>query len=357
MSSGAEAMARGDGGLTIREANLDGDARAMVTALQRHLNPALDRRRFEWLYRQNPAGPARSWIACESRTDEVVGVCAAFPRRVQMGSSIHDGWVLGDFCVAAKYRALGPALRLQRACLEELDRGRVAFCYDFPSVGMLSLYARLGIKPAGQVVRLAKPLRIDRKVRAAAGATAARWLSPVGNAWLALRARRSARDPDLDIRAHEGPCGADFSELAEQFGGRHGPSIQRTAEHLNWRYVEHPTRQYEIVTAHRRGRLRAYAVVTREGDDAILTDLFGDYEPRVIETLVHTVADRLRRSGVITLNAPVSDTHPLVPMLEALGFRPRQRAAIVVYVGPRPLRGAVELDASGWCLTDGDRES
>jgi hypothetical protein len=200
-------------------------------------------------------------------------------------------------------------------------------------------------------------LRVDRKLRSVLGAGAARWLSTVGNASLALGDRGWRGRSRLDVAVQEGPCGDEFTALAAAIGGRHGVCVQRTAEYLNWRYLGSTERRHEMLVARSQGVLRAYAVVTREGEDATLVDLFGDGDRAVTTALVAAVTELLRARSVMTLSAPVSDGHPLVGVLPALGFRPRERAPLIVYTGRRREPDAAELDASRWCLTHGDRDS
>lgn len=343
--------------LAIRTADLESDKPGIVAALRRHLNPAADERRFEWLYRANPWGSGRSWLAVEAETGNVVGVCSAFPRRVYAGAESLEGWVLGDFCLAPEYRTVGPALRLQRACLNEMDGAGAAFCYDFPSAGMTAVYRRLGIEPQGQLVRLAKPLRVDRKLRSALGRGPARWLSGVGNASLALIDRRRRARSGADIGVHDGAYGVEFSALAARIRGGGGVRVQRTAEYLNWRYRGSPGHRHETLVARRGGVLCGYVVFAQEGEDATLVDLVGDDDRPVLEMLVHGAVDLLRVRGVMTLSAPVSAAHPLIDVLQSLGFRARERGPLVVYTGDRRGQDAATLDAAGWCLTHGDRDS
>jgi hypothetical protein len=342
--------------LVVCPADLEADRARILAALRRYLNPAADERRFLWLYQACPWGHARTWLAEEAETGEVVGICSAFPRRVQSGRAILTGWVLGDFCFAPEYRTLGPAMRLQRACLDEIDGRTVAFCYDFPSAAMTAVYGRLGVKPIGQVIRYAKPLRVDRKLRPVVGAGAARWLGSLASVSLVWQDRRRPQAGGLEMAAHEGPCGDEFTGLTAGTNGS-GVVVQRTAEYLNWRYLASAGRRHDIHVARSRGRLRAYAVTTREGEDATLVDVIGDGERGVMEALVLDVADRLRRTGVMTLSAPISDAHPLGDLLPRLGFQPRERTPLIVYTGRRREPDAAELDTSRWSLTHGDRDS
>src|SRR5262249_36623406 len=147
----------------------------------------------DWLYVANPHGPARVWIAADDASGETVGVASAFPRRAAVDGREVVGWVLGDFCIHDAYRTLGPALQLNRACLEAVDRGSAAFCYDFPSRSMMAVYQRLRIAPVGSVVRYARVVRWGRRLGRAASNPIARAGAAILGAVADRREPRGAR--------------------------------------------------------------------------------------------------------------------------------------------------------------------
>jgi hypothetical protein len=209
----------------------------------------------------------------------------------------------------------------------------------------------------GQMLRLAKPLRVDRKVREVVSSPLlARGVSGVGNLLLARRGRRARRDESLAISVHRGECDAEFSALAHAMHGGDSICTQRSAAYLNWRYVSNPLVHYEILTARREGVLLACAVFTHSAEDAILVDLCG-VDAAVIASLLDSVVDLLRQRGVMTVSAPMFATHPWVPLLQQVGFRVRETRPMVVYV---PAHSAVQrsrFEETPWFCMHGDRDS
>src|SRR5215831_8052216 len=118
--------------VVIRDGDLETDRKLAIDTLARCLKPAYDDARFDWVYRQNPHGRGRLWVATDPANGAVVGIAGAFPRRMCLYGRTELAWVLGDFCVSDAYRSVGPALALQRACLAEISGGAIPFCYDFP---------------------------------------------------------------------------------------------------------------------------------------------------------------------------------------------------------------------------------
>src|SRR5262245_27702778 len=199
-------------GFVVRSGDVDADRAGAIEMFKRHLNPRYDAARFDWMYRRNPHGLGRMWVATDAGDGSMAGVAGAFPRRVYVAGKVVLAWVLGDFCVSDRHRSIGPALSLQRACLAAASAGTIPFCYDFPSTGMIAVYRRMGIRPLGQMVRLRRILRVDgpvgRLVRAPAVLT-----RTVGSLANVLLARRMLRTPasDLTVALLEGSFGDEFS--------------------------------------------------------------------------------------------------------------------------------------------------
>jgi hypothetical protein len=343
--------------VAIRRADLNTDREILIDALSRYLNPLADGRRFEWLYKNNPDGEALAWIAVDQDDGAVVGSAAAFPRRIYLNSKETFVWVLGDFCINSEYRSLGPALQLQRACLAAVDSGEVALCYDFPSAGMMAVYKRLGIDPFARVLRLARPLRIDRQVESVIKtpiiASAVRGF---GNLLLTARAFQPVKVGNVIVAPHEGECGEEFSDLARQTMDRLGICVPRTAEYLNWRYLANTYCNYEIMTVRRSGDLLGYAVVGQNGKECMIADLFGIDSPEVTRRLVKEVVSLGHARGVHTVSIPVLEFHPWITLFHDLGFRDRESKPMVLYTPNNDTLGKT-LENKRWFIMHGDRDS
>jgi hypothetical protein len=180
---------------------------------RRYLQPKYDLERFDWLYCRGPHGPAKAWIACDQSTGEIIGAAAAFPRKVHFNGALKLGLVLGDFCVADRFRTLGISLLLQRACLAAVNEDAVEFVYDFPSPSMMAVYKRIGIPQAGTLVRWAKPLRVEAKLRAIFHSDhVAKALGFVANPLLALPHRAGGQN-GYDTVIRQSPCDHEFTSF------------------------------------------------------------------------------------------------------------------------------------------------
>lgn len=330
----------------------------MIRMILQYLTPSSDDFRFDWLYRNNPWGEARAWVAIEGDNGSMVGMVAAFPRRMYIGDREEWSWVLGDFCISDSYRSLGPALQLQRGCLADVASAGISFWYDFPSLQMMAIYKRLGINRFGRMFRLAKPLRVDRRVeKAVKSPILARGLTAAGNMALRMYERKFRIKGGLTLSSHQGNFGQEFSALSHQVGARYGSCIQRSAEYLNWRYFASPVCKYELLTARDRGALAAYLVYTCQGDDATLVDLFGPEDPEVLSSLVKGLVTVLQERGIMTVHAPLFESHPWILLLQRLGFRMRDEGPVVLSVSPGHPSSQNVSESKRWFLMQGDRDS
>ena len=324
------ALAGGHVKIVIHCADLTADRDLLIHAVATYINPKADAVRFDWMYQQNPAGKAHAWIATEQGSREFVGMASAFPRRARVRGCMVSGWVLGDFCVTDKYRSLGPALQLQRAIIDESVVQKIGFFYDFPSMSMMAIYQRLKVTETTRMIRLARPLRLDRQVQhVIRWRGLARWVSPAGTFLLNLTLPRVQTVADVTIDMHKGSYGLEFTELAETVGERHGGCLERSADYLNWRYSDQTGARYVTMTVHRGTRLTAYVVFHRTGEDAEIVDMFGTEDFPVLQYLLATVMHHLREQGTMTISVPILASHPWIDVFRKVGFKDREESPMV----------------------------
>jgi hypothetical protein len=282
-------------------------------------------------------------------------MAAAFPRQMYLDGNKRMGLVLGDFCMSEKYRSIGPALSLQRTCLEGIGEVPFAICYDFPSLSMMAIYKRLGIQQTGTLVRWAKPLRAERKLASVVRVKrVAKGLGAVANLALAYRGWKGGSNV-CELVLQDGPCGEEFNAFDRQMCRRPGVLTVRTSDYLNWRYIANPIVFHEVLQARRAGALIGYAVLTRRGEQTEIVDLDAIQEPAVVAKLLAGVVDLVRQDGVATVGLVAGDSHPYSAVFERAGFRRREASPVVVCTPP----GSPERSASlrAWHLMQGERDS
>jgi len=344
--------------IEIRQADLVADRPIVLDLVRKNLTEDATVERYEWLYRRNPDGAGKAWIASDGATGEPIGIASAYPRLMQVQGEEVTCWNLGEFAVNSSHRSLGPALLLQKASLGPILEGRVAFSYDNPNTCFLAVYRRLGIPVTAHVARYLKPLRVDRRVaRWIRSRLIARPLSALGNGLLrlgdvALRAGRR-----FEIRHHESPFDAGFTRLHERVSRRFPVCGGRRAEYLNWRYRENPLRRSQVLTAWRGGEMRGYVVFHHHLIDGYIEDLSGEEIPGLARELLAATVGRLRRAGALTVSAWALEGSPLVASLRGAGFFQMKGYPLVVCTKPGgPFDGLV-TDAGKWFVTRGDQDT
>ncbi len=336
--------------LIVREANPRREFNPLLQFFRDCLAADCDENRLAWLYFANPHGTARVWVLEDSHG--LVGAGAAIPKKLRILGDPAAGCVFGDFCVSPSYRSIGPALQLQRACMQSVDSGWARLAYDLPSASMMAVYRRLGIAGSTSLVRMAKPIRVDRQVQdRLRPRTLAKLVCGVGNVLLKARDRAKAANRDLEIQLHDQACTREFDDLFDRTMPKTGSwCVERSSAYLNWRFREHFKERYSIWTARRKNKLEAYAITQKRDHDVQVTDLFGTGSAGILEILLLHVVESARAEKAMILSLPVLSGHPWQERLEAIGFYRRESNPIVIY-------GTESATNSAAWLTAGDRDS
>jgi hypothetical protein len=323
--------------ISVRPVHQESDNQEFLTILQANLPSLPHACRFKWLYCDNPDGPAWSWFALQGSPEQVIGVTSVFPRSMWIAGKLKMCGQVGDFAVSASHRSLGPAVLLQRATFDPVNKGELAFCYDCPphQAGM-STFRRLGIQANCKIHRYALPVRVDSQLRKRLGAAS---VVPAAAGNLLLRLHRlsapKTNAKDLEVSDHQGTFGEEFSQLDETVKGPNTIRGCRSAALLNWRYRDNPLQQYEILTARRKGELIAFAVLRITDEVVTIVDLFGTKLHEAAFSLVAAIVERFQRSHQ-TVDAFLSERTELVTCFLKMRFQLRSEAAqVVAYAKPQ----------------------
>ncbi len=315
-------------GLRLREADLSADGNLLIELARVNLGQT-DAQRFQWLYRDNPFGPARAWVACDGN-EFPVGMCAVFPRRAYIDGAEVLGCVLGDFCVSQDYRSLGPAVQLQRACLSSIDSRQFAFGYDFPSRSMLGIYRFLGVTPTQCSIRMAKLLRVEEKIKAVTRTqTLSQLVSKPVNLALTIKDRTASTPNGLECRVEEEACLAAYASLAKRIGSSRGSCVVRSSEYLDWRYRRHPSVRYEFFSAYRSENLQGYCVFSSAEGQAEIVDVFGSMDESDFIAMLRGLVNVLRSRKVAVVSMEVLDSDTRMAAFHSLGFRNRGTGPVI----------------------------
>jgi hypothetical protein len=215
---------------------------------------------------------------------------------------------------------------------------------------MAAIHRRMGLKPAGEMVRLVYPLRVDRLVaEALPSGPLATALRHAGNRVLAFREAVRRRDPSVRINLR-GPEFETDVEPGIESGG--GVLVEHSAAYLNWRYRADPRQAASVLSARRgEGEKESFLVFRRSEEALHIWDAFGVEDLGILRELILEAVDIARASGAAAVTVGMSDRHPFIRVFEKVGFHRRASAPFFAYVRP----GVFEENVP-WFLMDGDRD-
>ncbi len=340
----------------VRSVDLTSDREDLIKVQARNLPEIDHRRRFEWLYRRNPAGEGLAWFAGLKDSGKIIGVASVFPTTLWIGENKKTCGQVGDFAVDSGYRSLGPAMALQRATFEPVDCGKLALCYDCPphEAGMAP-FRRMGMKASAHVHRYVRLVRtgpwLARRIGVAESLVAP--FAAVVDRLMAMWPK--PKDKGVEIESYPGAFGEEFTELDRRVGGRERViRSRRNAEDLNWRYRSDPLRTYEVLTARRDGELVGFLICAASQRGGEVVDLFSADMSGTSLPLLESAASTFRRNGLESLQASVTDKEVGGRFLRQARFHSRESVGrLVPYAAEGEVKAFLE-HGPRWAFTRTD---
>lgn len=350
--------------ILIREADLRTDRMLLLDTLLRnreHGDNELRQRRFEWSYYQNPFGQPRAWLALDEASSRVIGMVAAFPRKMLVQGKPVLGWNGGDTSIDTEFRTLGVAIKLRRAVQAPVDNGEMALLYSHPVDRMRAVLEKIGHHTIGTFARHGAILRTEPLVQKILGRNAASAvLAGIANVFPPLQwsARFSSKQWRLCLQS-EKRFGNEFDDLFARVAARHAVINVRDAEFLDWRFVQNPlVRDFQIYRFEREGKLCGYAIIGIENNAARVLDYLIDGDVRVLRSLLVHLMRAMRARRIPTLAVRGMDASEAVREARRLGFwfQDRKDAGVAVYAAKSSPLAALLHDERSWFMTQADRD-
>lgn len=323
--------------------------------------PQLMDRRFEWLYQQNPEGPAKTWVAQPGDNHVLAGCASLYPRIVSYaGREVLVGTGC-DFAVGKEHRVFGPALSLQRSLVGGSLAEGFQFLLVWPDKASIGLFRRVGYTTLGETERWVKVLRPERyaedinnsKLVVMISRMASKGLEVVDQAFRApyLRELWGTRTEVLDRPD------ARFDALWSEARQSYLLCEAKTASYLSWRYCQKPLQPNRFFCLFdKNDSLLGYVVFTVEDNVACVEDLFARDAGRMTECLLVEFIQTMHNEGMTAISVVFLWNEQLAAQLKRLFFlRREQLNPLLVYFDPEApaqLREGV-LSSRDWLLFDG----
>ncbi len=295
---------------------------------------------YDWLYRRNPNGTARCWIVVDKNSGKLAASGADCPWSVAQGGQPRNGYLTADYVVAPGW---------QGRSMTELRR-KVRFSHPWTaqeiqlawpnvkSVGRARKHGRseslLGPIPQGQLDLGTGPTRTR--------AAQAGW-------WSTFSGR--APEPGVEeLRSFD----SAFDGPTRRCMAWDGFWLPHDSDFLNWRYLEHPTREYIAFALAASENVAAYAVVNVCRRSARLMEFVAPQQPdHVPRALLLRAAEIAREAGCRRLGFFSGPAWPHWPLFRSAGFT--QESGEMYFLADGPQRPQVRC-LENWRFVPGDHD-
>jgi hypothetical protein len=319
--------------------------------------------RSAWAYTDKPGGAARTVVALDEESGELVGCGSVYPRSVTAGGSRLLAGVLADFAVSRSHRSGAAALLIQRALVRGTGaEPELSFMYGLPNEAALPVFRRVGYKAIGRIRSWVKPLRAAYKLREyVPGASIARVAAfPVDSYLTAADERRARRfrptqSVVLDRADHR------FDELWARGSPHYRLAGERTAAYLNWRYATRSSIARRLFCVREPGAsdLLGYVVYSEHGNKILVRDLFAVDPEEAAERVLLRFTSDMRREGRDSVFVAYFGDSRLDQCFNRTGFLARRTPERIVMLLTRAISDEQARNITSpdtWCLFDGEMD-
>ncbi|WP_457673013.1 GNAT family N-acetyltransferase [Thiolapillus sp.] len=316
--------------------------------------------RYEWLYRDNPAGDTLTCLAVHEEKGEIVGMASAMRRDFHFEGEPCRAGIAIDFAIDAEYRVFGPALLLQRTLVEKAWEQGLDFMLGFPNLAAQGVIKRLGYSPIGSGVRFSRLIRSRGKLKE----LFSRRRIP---GWLAVPASLML-DTGLRLQGALGRIPGEARVLStmdeldgqweslwrdnsgrKRFQGVHGE------QYVSWRYARCPYKDFQLFALLDEGQLQAFLVFSHDAG-VVLVDDFRYRHTRWIRPLFQHFWRRMHGLGHSVINVGLVASGEMERLMKDAGFvarsSPRWGGILSNPEGKRDW--AAILRQGDWYVTDGE---
>ncbi len=348
--------------IVIKEADLEKDQDVMIATLNKNRKSQTDVKRYEWLYKANPSGKARAWLAVDDNTGDIAGFTSVIPRMMHVFGEEMTCWNCSDFSINKRYRTLGVAVKLRRAAKECVDNNIVPFLYAHPNDRMRVIHVRVGHNEIGKMVRFAKLLKVDQKVhKLIKNRIFSNCISAMGNILLNYKFKKHKDSSLYEFKVYKDTgfiFDNQFDRLFEEGIDIKGIYGVRSSSYLNWRFIDTPLYSTETAVIKTKDKLAGNVIYLIEDGVAIFKDVFSIENEEIKKNLIGNWIDHLKESGIYSISAIFLNTSKWIKIFEDFGFvkRPEETSSVVVYPNSTNKFATQLLNAENWYMTVGDRD-
>lgn len=297
--------------------------------------------RLSWLYYNNPAGRALTWIASEDGA--IAGCTSYFPWRLQLDGETQLCALGGDGYVRPRFRRRGLGALLHDAARDGMAAAGIGCMYGAPGAMNVTPLKHAGSREIGHVARWARPLR---------GAAIGLGRAPLDQ--LVRRVLRPRFAPRLEpmVRSDQ-----RIDEVWRAFAPTVALAAVRDAAFYTWRFLDAPAQVQPALVIVEAGRpIGACALqLMHEGRSLRIVDIMavpGAWH-RCMRAIAHHAAD----TGAQLLDIKLMALDGRRRQMWRAGFLERDSKPFLVVIPPDGDRRFVDPMRWFYCGADSDLDS
>ncbi len=318
----------------------------------------LDPRFWKWEFIKNPDGKALIYVVEDQ--SKIIGHFADIPRRFSVVGETVLGTLSLDLMVHPDYWRQGVFEAMGKYGAQRVKQENGLFLFAFPiRPETIHGLKKIGWKEVVKLPVLVYPIKFSGILHRYFSFLPLSLL--IGGIirffyFLLYGLRRRKRMNEVEIEK--------VSSLDDSFDGflQKASSIFpvmgiRDRNYFNWRYLQHPTRDYGIYQAKKNGEIKGYIVLRKVGllnfNSAVIVDLLA-LDEAALTALVEKGIEYSRQKGADLLGFMVPQSHPYDKLLRKKGFLPSLKTfQFMIYLHSER---EIFLSPEKWYVTWGDTD-
>jgi hypothetical protein len=251
---------------------------------------------WHWMYRENPAGPAKIYLVDEE--DKIVAHCARILVDLKVGREIIKAYQVIDFMTHPDSRFKGLFL-LERRLLREAEKEGVHITFGFPTEAARVGFIQLGYFDIAYMRPMFKPLNLEDTLKMRINNRFLLRLCVLASHPAVKTIYKAQKPPAMENLTMTEVSAFDdrINELWARVSDSHQIMVVRNKPYLDWRYAP-PDAAYTLCIAEKDGEVHGYLVLRcgqQQGTRVVnIFDIVGRSE-EVIQCLAWKAVDYSQR--------------------------------------------------------------
>jgi ribosomal protein S18 acetylase RimI-like enzyme len=209
---------------------------------------------FDWQYLKNPAGEATIiTVKDPDKNNTIVGANSFLPMDFIFNKNHLKCLLSCNSIIHPNYRNKGIFTQLVSKIPEIFFTKQFSFIYGIPNLNSTKIFKKNQFMEISKLPLLIKPLNLSTYFKS----SFSKIIKPFDIFW------KPKYSISSNIKLIENHFDVEFNNLIQKSFNRFSLFHFKNKEYLQWRYLDHPTRNYQVLTLSDNSKLIGY-IVTRE---------------------------------------------------------------------------------------------